>query len=315
MLKRTAATLTAVLFGTVLFGTALLGTVLFGIVAISSTAVADEKGEVIKHLDVPFAKVGDGDGAVELQLDLFLPGGVKQPPLVVFIHGGGWRAGSRKRVDHALWLVDQGYALASIQYRLSQQAIFPAQIHDCKGAIRWLRAHADKYGYDASRIGLVGTSAGGHLVTLMGTSAEVKDLEGTVGGNLDQSSRVQAVVDYYGPTDFLLRSRTQPAKTEKSDGPVYLLLGGPASEKQDLARLASPATHVSKDDAPLYIFHGTADNKVLLNQADRIYDLYSEQGLEVHKCYVEGAGHGGKDIFAGDKLQLAKEFLDKHLKK
>ncbi len=294
----------------------LVGLCLFALATTPSLSRAADKSDpqgakALEHLDVRFAEV---DG-VPLHVDLFLPAGVQRPPLVVFIHGGGWRGGSRKRVNRAKWVVSNGYALASIQYRLSQQAIFPAQIHDCKGAIRWLRAQADKYGYDASRIGVVGTSAGGHLVTLLGTSGDVKALEGDVGGNLDQSSRVSAVVNYFGPTDFLLRSRTQPIKTEDSSGSVFLLLGGPASKKQDLARLASPATHVSKDDAPLYIFHGTGDKTVMLDQADRIYDAYSAQGLEVHKCYVEGAGHGGGAIFANDKLQLAKQFLDKHLRK
>src|SRR5262249_6673062 len=142
----------------------------------------------------------------KLQLDLFVPTGDKKPPLVVYIHGGSWLRGSRKKPP-VHWLTEEGFALASISYRFSDRAVFPAQIHDVKAAVRWLRANQDKYGYDASRIGVCGTSAGGHLAVLLSTSGGVKELEGTIGGNLQQSSRVQAVVDWYGPADFILRSR------------------------------------------------------------------------------------------------------------
>src|SRR5262245_52847203 len=161
-------------------------------------AAADE--EVVRHNDVVYA---EADGQ-KLLLNLYLPKdavakNAERPPLVVFIHGGSWRAGSYKSCS-VEFLAEEGFAVASIEYRFTSVAIFPAQIHDCKAAIRWLRAGAEKYGYDATRIGVAGSSAGGHLAALLGTSGGVEDLEGSVGlkdgvgGNADQSSRVAAVV-------------------------------------------------------------------------------------------------------------------------
>ena len=233
--------------------------------------------EVESHLDLKFAEIG----GKPLLLDLHLPKGLDKPPLVMFIHGGSWRAGSRKRCKLD-WVVSHGFAVASIDYRFSQQALFPAQIHDCKGALRWLRAHAGEYGYDASNVIVAGSSAGGHLAALMGTSGGVAELEGTTGGNLEQSSRVQGVMDYYGPTDFVLRSKTHPAKTETPDGSVFQLLGGKVSENLDAARAASPVTYVTKDDPPLLILHGAKDTTVKMDQTEVFRDRYQAEGLEVN---------------------------------
>ena len=140
-------------------------------------------------------------GHARNKLDLYLPAKADHPlPVIVWIHGGGWLAGSKEGCP-AVPFVGKGYAVASINYRFSQHALFPAQIEDCKAAIRWLRANAKKYDLDASHVGVWGASAGGHLVALLGTTGGVKELEGN-GGNLDQSSRVQCVVDWFGPTDF-----------------------------------------------------------------------------------------------------------------
>src|SRR6185437_13686151 len=181
-----------------------------------------------------------------LLLDLYLPEQVEgRLPVVVWIHGGGWEAGSRND-QIAVPLAAHGYAVASIDYRLSQVAKFPAQIDDCKAAIRWLRAHARAYSLDPNHIGVWGASAGGHLVALLGTSGDVKELEGDE-GNLDQSSRVQAVCDFCGPTD-LLQFQAQAAK-----GPVHnprnwdapdsfssRLIGGSIQENPEKAARANP---------------------------------------------------------------------------
>lgn len=259
--------------------------------------------------DIVFAKVGDH----ELKLDLYLPKDVKKPPLVVFIHGGGWKAGSYKSCSTS-WLTGQGFAVASISYRFSQVAVFPAQIHDCKGAVRWLRAHAGEYGYDTTRIGAAGTSAGGHLALLLGTTGGVAEYEGTVGGNLDQSSAVQAVADYFGPSDFILRSENQPIKTEDPKSTVYLLLGGPVKKNLDLARFASPAFQVSAGDAPLLILHGDKDPTVHLDQSQRMVDVYRQTGLEVALQVVPGAGHGGAAFFAPPLRETVASFFTKHLR-
>ena len=259
--------------------------------------------------DLEFANV-DGHS---LKLDLYLPAEVKDAPLVVWIHGGGWSGGSKNGCPIS-WLTDDGYAVASISYRLTDKAIFPAQIHDCKAAIRWLRANAEKFGYSTAKVGVSGSSAGGHLAALVGTSGDVKELEGTVGGNLDQSSRVDAVVDFYGATDFVLRSKTQPHRANKEGSVVYRLLGGGADQKVELAKQASAAFHVTKDDPPFLVFHGSNDKTVLLDQSQRINEVYTKAGLPIALHVLEGSGHGGKEFYEGERRGLIREFLAKHLK-
>lgn len=246
--------------------------------------------------DIEFAKP---DG-VTLLMNLRLPEGVENPPLVMFIHGGSWRTGDRKsgRID---WLAGHGFAVADIEYRLSQEALFPAQIHDCKGALRWLRANAKTYGYDADRVVVAGTSAGGHLATLLGTSAGVAALEGDTGGNAEQSSRVLGILDYYGPSDFESRSKTHPEKCEDPAGGVYQLLGGKVSENLEAARLASPVTHITADDPPLLILHGDKDNTVKFDQTEILRDRYRAAGLEVNLYIKAGAGHGWREPDAQEK--------------
>jgi acetyl esterase/lipase len=259
--------------------------------------------------DVEFANVD----TYSLKLDLYLPPEVKGPPLLVWIHGGGWKAGSKNGCPIS-WLTDDGYAVASISYRLTDRAIFPAQIHDCKAAIRWLRANAGKYGYSTAKVAVSGSSAGGHLAALVGTSGDVKELEGTVGGNLDQSSRVDAVVDFYGATDFVLRSKTQPHRANEEGSVVYLLLGGGADQKVELAKQASAAFHVTSDDPPFLVFHGSNDKTVLIDQSERINEVYTKAGLPIALHVLKGSGHGGKEFYEGERRGLIREFLAKHLK-
>ncbi len=213
-----------------------------------------------------------------------------------------------------IWVTAKGYALASIEYRLSQEAVFPAQIFDCKGAVRWLRAHAAEYGYDASRIAIAGASAGGHLAALLGTSGGEAALEGDVGGNPGESSRVQAIVDFYGPTDFILRAQEQPAFTDEPSGAVYQLLGHGVKSDPERARLASAAWHVTSDDPPLLAIHGTKDPRVRPNQSQRLCDAYRELKLENTLHPVEGAGHGGPEFESQDVQTAVTSFLDRHFK-
>ncbi|MGZ0170278.1 MAG: alpha/beta hydrolase fold domain-containing protein [Planctomycetales bacterium] len=277
------------------------------VVLVASLRNAESASPVV-HKDIEFANV-DGHS---LKLDLYLPAEGKGGPLVVWIHGGGWRKGSKSSCGVS-WLADHGYAVASISYRLTDKAIFPAQIHDCKAAIRWLRANAGKHGYSTKKIAVSGSSAGGHLAALVGTSGDVKKLEGTVGGNLDQSSRVDAVVDFYGATDFVLRSKTQPHRANEKGSVVYDLLGGGADQKVDLAKQASAAFHVTKDDPPFLVFHGGKDNTVLLDQSERINEVYAKAGLTITLHVLKGSGHGGKEFYAGERRGLIRAFLDKHL--
>ena len=273
---------------------------------VSATARGGEEG-VRRIPDLHYATASD----VKLHLDLYLPEKQAHRPLVVYIHGGSWRAGDRTRCP-VTWLTDRGYPLASIQYRLSQQAVFPAQLHDCRAAIRWLRAHAEQYGYDAQRIVAIGSSAGGHLAALLGVSGDVEALQGTVGDHLNQSSSVQAVVDYYGASDFVLRSKTQPQNTEQPAGNVYQLLGGPVSRNLDKARLASSVTHVGTDAPPLLIIHGLLDRKVNVQQSVQLYQAYRAKQLPVTIRLVRDAGHGGNVFYTGENREAVLRFLETH---
>ena len=244
-----------------------------------------------------------------LLLDLYLPEKPEGSPLVVWVHGGGWKGGSKQRC-FLRWLANFGYTVASINYRLVDVAKWPAQLHDCKAAIRWLRANAKIYGYNPDCVIAAGSSAGGHLVALLGTTGDNDELEGTVGGNGEQSSRVQAVVDYYGATDFLLRSKTQSWKVNKPGSVVYNLLGGPANQLVEKAKQASAKFHVTPDDPPLLVFHGVKDTTVLMNQTDAIEEAYKKAGLPVTVYRLENSGHGGIEFYTGENAEHLCAFLE-----
>ena len=244
-----------------------------------------------------------------LLLDLYLPEKPEGSPLVVWVHGGGWKSGSKQRC-FLKWLANFGYTIASINYRLVDVAKWPAQLHDCKAAIRWLRANAKTYGYNPDCVIAAGSSAGGHLVALLGTTGDNDELEGTVGGNGEQSSRVQAVVDYYGATDFLLRSKTQSWKVNKPGSVVYNLLGGPANQLVQKAKQASAKFHVTPDDPPLLVFHGVKDTTVLMNQTDAIEEAYKKAGLPVTVFRLENSGHGGIEFYTGKNAEHLFAFLE-----
>ena len=235
--------------------------------------------------DLEYARVGDKP----LQLDLYLPEkSTGRLPVIVWIHGGGWMAGSRKNPP-GMDLVRRGYALASVEYRLSQEAAFPAQIYDCKAAIRWLRAHAEQYGLDAEHFGAWGHSAGGHLVALLGTAGAVKDLEGDE-GSPGFSSRLQAVSDWAGPIDFL----ADPAQAGPDSGPSRLI-GGAVKDNPDKARRASPLTYVSAQSPPFLIVHGECDKLVPVDQARLLAAALTKAGVPVTLAIRPWTGHGISD--------------------
>ncbi len=251
------------------------------------------------------------NGHAQQKLDLYLPAQPKGP-LLVWIHGGGWRGGSKANPP-GLATVKNGVALASVEYRFSQHAIFPAQIEDCKAAIRWLRAHAAEYGYRKDMIAAWGASAGGHLVALLGVTGQVKDFD--VGANLDESSAVQCVIDWFGPADFPAYDENLPTplvQRENPDSVIAQLFGGPVSQKLELAKRASPVTWATKDAAPILIMQGTKDPLVPLDQSERLYKKLKEVGANVTLDVIEGAGHGGAQFVTPEKLKLIFEFLTKY---
>ncbi|MHB9025797.1 MAG: alpha/beta hydrolase fold domain-containing protein [Armatimonadota bacterium] len=269
---------------------------------------------MIVHKNIEYARVG----VKLLLLDLYLPKDAEDAlPLIVWVHGGAWRAGDKEYCPAAR-LTARGYAVASIEYRLSQEAIFPAQIEDCKGAVRWLRAHAAQYRLDPQRIGAWGASAGGHLVALLGTAGDVKDLEGTVGGNLEYSSRVQAVCDYFGPTDFL-QMIGQPGDIDRAlpNAPEAALLGGLLRERPDAVKAANPITYIRRDNPPFLILHGDCDRTVPLNQSQLLYNALTAAGVPATLHIISGAGHGIADDSIKDNLQIDEHvnvFFDRYLK-
>lgn len=229
-------------------------------------------------------------------------------PVLVWIHGGGWSGGNKESgIPRLAEFAAKGYFCATAEYRLSGEAIFPAQIEDCKCAIRYLRAHARKYNLDPNRIGVWGGSAGGHLVALLGTSGGAKELEGK-GGWESFPSNVQAVCDFCGPSDFVKIA----GNSKGAQGPVGKLLGGSPTEKAELARLASPITFVTKEDPPFLIVHGEKDTLVPLEQAELLNDALKKAGVTVTLHIAEGQGHalGGPKV-----LSVVGEFFDKTLRK
>lgn len=261
--------------------------------------------------DIQFAEV-DGH---RLLLDLYLPNGIQNPPLVVWVHGGAWRAGSRTKMP-LTGLLDDGFAIASVDYRLSPVAKFPAQIHDCKAAIRFLRGTAKKYGFSAERIGIAGSSAGGHLVALIGVTNNHRELEGDVGDYDDQSSAVQAVVDYYGPTNFLtILNQSTPHGLSVRVPALNLLLGDRPERLPELARLASPVFHVDSTDPPLLMIHGDQDPQVPINQSHELHGVYKSKKLPVHFEVVHGGAHGGSQFLDDRRSKMVSRFFAKNLRK
>ena len=258
--------------------------------------------------DIPYVT----DGHERQKLDLYLPKTENKLPLIIWVHGGAWREGSKENPRPLQYLSD-GYALASINYRLSQHVIFPAQIEDCKAAVRWLRANAEKYKIDPNRFAAWGESAGGHLVALLGTTGNVKKFD--VGENTKVSSRIQAVVDCFGPTDFLQMDehRIEGGMVHNiPDSPEAQLIGGPIVENKEKAAKANPITYITKDDPPFLIIHGDADPLVPHHQSELLETALKKASVPVSFYTVKGGGHGG---FRDPNVpRITKEFLDKYLK-
>lgn len=261
--------------------------------------------------DIVYAKAGGRD----LRLDLYLPEkpAGKPLPLVIWIHGGAWRAGGKEQTP-ALPLVGHGYAVASVGYRYTQEAPFPANVNDCKAAVRWLRANAARYGIDPERIGIWGSSAGGHLVAFLGTSGDNADFEGAEGVT-GVSSRVQAVVDWYGPTR-VVRMSEYPSRMDHDspESPESQLIGAPIQQNAELAERANPAHYASKDDPPFLIQHGDADPLVPMEQSEILADALRAAGARVEFEVLHGAGHGGPQFGAPENLKRVRAFFDRTLR-
>jgi len=254
--------------------------------------------------DLVYARI-DGKS---LALDLYLPTGVQAPPLLVWVHGGAWTTGSKASVPPVF--LANGFAVASVDFRQSTEARFPAQVHDIKAAIRYLRANAPAYGYRADKIAIAGDSSGGHLAALVGVTNDHRELEGTVGDNPKQSSSIQAIVSYYGASDLrTILAQSTPFGLNMRRPALERLLGALPDQVPELAALASPVSHVDAQDPPLMLLHGDQDPQMPINQAHELQGAYEKLGLDVTFVVVHGAGHGGAVFYSPSYLKPVLEFL------
>jgi acetyl esterase/lipase len=276
--------------------------------ALPISATAANTPTIHEETDVVFGKGGDTD----LKLDLAMPADGAGPfPAVVCIHAGGWVGGKRQEMSQTIrTLAGRGYVAVSPDYRLATaQARFPAQVEDCKAAVRWLRANAAKYKIDPDHIGAVGFAAGGHLACMLAVTDKDDGLDGN-GGNADASSRVQAVVSFFGPTDLTAKDWG----LEVSARNLIPLLGGTAEEKPEAYRKASPLTYAGKNAAPLLLFHGAEDKMVPVNQSRRLAEMVEAAGGAAQLVVVEGEGHGFRPEKLLQCLGKMVTFFDERLK-
>lgn len=261
--------------------------------------------------DIQYAIVAEH----KLELDLYLPEKSSKPNLIIWIHGGAWSFGTRKDI-HVVDIVNENFALASIEFRNSSEAQFPAQIHDIKAAIRFLRANANKYVYEAENIAIWGYSSGGHLAALAGTTNGNKILEGKLGDYSETSSDVQAIIDYSGPTNLetILQQSTPHGVSVRAPA-LEQLLGEPVEEPsiQKTVILASPVHQTSQKAPPLLIMHGIQDNQVPINQSLELQDAYLQLGLRVEVEWLVKAEHASGEYFESPYIEQVADFLRKVL--
>jgi len=253
-----------------------------------------------------------GEADEKLVLDIYKLKKQSSPYLIVWIHGGAWHSGSKE--NPPLGLLGYGYALASINFSLSTEKIFPAQVHDIKAAIRFLRANASKYGYQAGKIIIWGSSSGGHLASLVATTNNHKGLEGNIGNYTATSSSVQGCIDYFGPTNFLtILHQSTPHGLNVRLPALAILLGKPVEQVTDLARLASPVHQVDADDPPMFIVHGEQDVQVPVNQSVELMSVYKSNKLKVQLEFIPNAGHSGPAYFTNELLDKIDKFLKENI--
>jgi acetyl esterase/lipase len=281
------------------------------ILAVAATiALADATSQPASSITVEHDVVYTTVDQTPLHLDIAIPPGDGPFPTIVFLHGGGWKAGNYRDMRGFIGAVAaMGYVGVTVQYRLVPAAHFPAQIEDCKTAVRWLRANAAKYHVRQDRMGAVGFSAGGHLACLLGVTDKSDGLEGA--GNLDQSSKVQAVVSVFGPTDFSTRDWDPNLERDV----IAPFLGGSFTDKPDVYKKASPISYVKKDAPPFLFFHGDSDTIVPVDQTRRLAEKLRSVGASAEAVILAGEHHGFSGPNNEKSLKQMMEFLAARLKK
>lgn len=277
-----------------------------------SPSEADGQRRAPDHADIVYGTVGER----QLVLDLYLPDGGIVAPLTVWVHGGAWRSGTkedlprRKDQNFPRALREEGYAVASLDFRLSGEAPFPAQVHDIKAALRFLRATADDFGYSADRIALAGVSSGGHLAALVALTGGEPDLEGSIGDHLRVSSEVQAVVSYCGASNLTtILAQSTPHGLSVREPALDLFIGGQPEDVPETARAASPVFHVDSADPPLLLIHGDQDPQMPINQAHELYGVYERESLDATFRVAYGAGHCTTELFSDGRWEDLLDFL------
>jgi acetyl esterase/lipase len=285
------------------------------LVGCSAAAAQAPQPKALRNLE--YARPESGP----LALDLYVPDTGGPFPLIVWIHGGAFRSGDKSGIWYKPILnqTGRGYAVASIDYRLSGVAKFPALVQDAKAALRWLRANAARYNLKADRIVVAGESAGGYQAVMLGTSGGVAELEGSL-GNPKESSRVQGVIDFFGPTDLLAMddgasSCKTPLVHRAPTSPESLLLGCNLGECADRAKAANPIAYVAKDNPPFLILHGTADCQVPHSQSQRLYDALRAAGVRADLHLLPDVGHGDRRFMTPETEQLINDFVDSALRR
>lgn len=272
-----------------------------------STSIAS--AATTEYKDVVYAEV---DGK-PLALDLYVP--KAGAPLVVHIHGGAWRAGT-KADGVPTFLIDAGFAVASLEFRQTTEAPFPANVHDIKAGIRFLRAQAAEYGYDTDKVLITGASSGAHLAVLVGVTNGNAELEGTVGAHPEASSSVQGILSYFAATDLTtILSLSTPFGVGVREPALKALLGDLPDKVPELAQLASPVYHVDTSDPPLLLLHGDRDPQMPVNQSLQMLGAYKELGLDVDFIPVHGAAHGGPLFNEPKYTQPAVAFVQRTIGK
>jgi acetyl esterase/lipase len=284
-----------------------LGLVSSGLWFFGSPAHAQQPAKAIEERDIVYAKVGSD----ELKLDVDQPAGATGPlPAIVVLHGGAWRQGSKADVQRIFpEFIRRGYVAVAPQYRLCPKDTFPAQVHDVKAAVRWIKANGRKYQIDPDRIGAIGFSAGGHLALMLGLTSPSDGLEGEVSAGAPDS-RVKAVVNYFGPTDLAAKDIPDICKPWVKD-----FLGGSPQDKPEAAAKASPLTFVSRDDAPTLTFQGTKDPLVPFSQAIKLAEAMTTAGLPGRVELLIGAEHGWGPAEMERTVSDTFRFFDTYLKK
>ena len=265
---------------------------------------------VRKTADIEYARVGEHS----LKLDLYQSEAGE--PLLVWVHGGGWERFSKDRMEAAAALLEHGFAVASLDFRPASVAPFPAQVYELKAAVRFLRAQAERFGYNATRIGILGASSGGHLAALVGTTNGDPMLEGDLGDHRQTSSAVQAIVSYYGASNLTtILDQSTPFGLGVRVPALERLLGALPKDAEALARQASPVFHVDASDPPLLLLHGDQDPQMPINQSHELQGAYEKVGLEAPFIVVHEAVHGGEAFYDKGRTERVAAFLNEHLRR